>query len=77
MFTHLSLGEASALRPTYGDLLSCTPPPGQSQVYWQMLLLGTSTFARPLPSMSATMGISYAVQLAFFSSTSVAPVFPS
>ena len=61
----------------YGDLLSCTGPLPQSQLYWQMLLLGTSTLARPLPSMSATMGISYAVQLAFFSSTRVLPVFPS
>ena len=44
---------------------------------WQMLLLGTSTFARPVPSMSATMGISYAVQEKFGSLISSCPDLPS
>jgi hypothetical protein len=42
-----------------------------------MLLLGTSTLARPSPSMSATTGISYAVQLEFSSLISVWPDLPS
>ena len=62
---------------TYGELLISMVPPGQSHRYWQTLLFGTKTLARPLPSMSATIGVSYAVQLAFFSWTSVAPVLPS
>ena len=58
VLTHLSLGDCSALSPMYGVLLICCRPVGQSQLYWQMLLFGTSTLARPVPSMSATIGIS-------------------
>src|SRR5437868_13950269 len=58
VFTHLSLGDISALRPTLLNW-SCEP---HAHWYWQTLLLGTRILPRPRPAMPATSGIAYGVQ---------------
>src|SRR5258708_39785135 len=59
VLTNLSEGDLSALSPTVFEV----PALAQGQYNKQVLFAGTTKRARPMPSMSATTGSSYAVSL--------------